>query len=759
MNIIAVGPREQDLEHTNGFFAGSVTLYGSGRGSNVSYCAQNHIRINHNIPSQSQTDFINNELRSRIREDPDVRFMSYDPNQAYDCDEEIVARTVCLNLKSLMERLNHKMSFRRWAERICSVHHSDVLSGAECSFQSLLDRYGMCKAFVVQADFSCGGEGTWIVTEKNYRSVERELDLGSRYLVSPYVENNVPVNVHAIIYEKEILLFPPSIQIMSIHANKLLYHGADFIGIQQANATALEAFCDSVLALCRELQAEGYRGVIGVDGMLIGTRAVVLETNNRFQGSTSLINRALHDAGLPSMQELNYEAFEKKRPAIDLENFAVPYSCYTYIADEMGRRAAWHDRPFLDDPDVVGVRDDGLQNEMELAPMASLERVIFRTNIVSVTSQGEVVLHPNIPDMDSVWMERIIRDRDILYTKIALLNQGVRLSQQARSYLDQHGGMREGVYNAVDITFCGIVINSAVRVKFAGLSPFSLETGKDGLVLCCCGQPLGPAQVQPADTLQSAALSPRVAMKDICLLATDRVRVQHARNCWFKSRGVGCRFCEVEDREFDFTRQDVFSAIDRYLESDYVFRHFLIGGRSDAPEEEAQKILEIAGYIHSKGDWPIYVMCVPPRDLEVLARWKDAGVTEIAMNMEIWDQDLARAWMPGKGAIPRKRYLEALERASELWGKTGAVRSAFVVGLEPEGSLLEGVEAVCATGAAPILSVFRPIPGTEGEWVMPPQNAFLLSVYQKAASICKRYGLALGPTCVPCQNNTLSLPC
>lgn len=759
MNIIAVGPREQDFEYTNGFFKGSVTLYGSGRGNNVSYCAQNHIRINHNIPSQSQADFINSELRSRIREDPEVRFMSYDPNQAYDCDEEIVARTVCLNPKPLMERLNHKMSFRHWAERICSVHHSDVLSGAECSFQSLLDRYGMHRAFVVQADFACGGEGTWILTEQNHQKVECKIASGDRYLVSPYVENNVPVNVHAIIYEKEILVFPPSIQIMSVHADKLLYHGADFIGVQQANVTALGAFCDSVLALCRELQTEGYRGVTGVDGMLIGARAVVLEMNNRFQGSTSLINRALHDVGLPSMQELNYEAFEKECSAIDLENFAVPYSCYTYIADKMGRRTVGHNRPFGDDPNVVGIRDDGLYDEMELAPMASLERVIFQTSIVSVTNQGAVALHPNIPDMDPVWLERIVKDRDILHTKIALVNQGVRLPQQTRTYLDQHGGMREGVYNAVDITFGDIVINSAVCVKFAGLSPFSLEVGERGLVLCCCGQPLGPAQVQPADTLQSVALSPRASMKDICLLATDRVRVQHARNCWFKSHGVGCRFCEVEDHEFGFTQQDIFSAIDRYLESNYVFRHFLIGGRSDVPEEEAQKILEIAGYIHSKGDWPIYVMCVPPENLETLARWKDAGVTEIAMNMEIWDRDLARAWMPGKGAIPRKRYLEALERASELWGKTGSVRSAFVVGLEPKESLLEGVEAVCRTGAAPILSVFRPIPGTEGERMVPPENAFLLTVYQEVVSICKRYGLVPGPTCVSCQNNTLSLPC
>ena len=151
----------------------------------------------------------------------------------------------------------------------------------------------------------------------------------------------------------------------------------------------------------------------------------------------------------------------------------------------------------------------------------------------------------------------------------------------------------------------------------------------------------------------------------------------------------------------------------------------------------------------------LFRSCVPPQDLETLREFKDAGVTELAMNLEIWDAGLARHWMPGKGLIPRERYLDALEFASELWGRTGSVRSAFVVGLEPEDSLLEGIRRVCQAGAAPILSIFRPIPGTAGNIIVPPENHQLLSVYEKAVSICQEYGLAPGPACVPCQNNTL----
>lgn len=78
-----------------------------------------------------------------------------------------------------------------------------------------------------------------------------------------------------------------------------------------------------------------------------------------------------------------------------------------------------------------------------------------------------------------------------------------------------------------------------------------------------------------------------------------------------------------------------------------------------------------------------------------------------------------------------------LHYATQLWGKNGDVRTAFIVGLEPMESLLKGIEEVCRIGVAPILSVFRPIPGTDGENIAPPDNELLLDIYKKAEQICE----------------------
>lgn len=756
--FIAVGPREQDFAYTNDFFSGSITLYGSNQGKNKSYAGSCRRRINHNVFTEEQAKFVENEMLKKIGEDPDVRFMSYDPNQAYDCSEEIVHRTVCLNGQALMDKLNHKITFRKWAEDVCRVHRSYLLNGKACTYQNLRREYGDYAAFVVQENFATGGEGTYILTAENADEIEGMLHKEEEYLVSGYEYYNVPLNIHAVVYEKDFMLFPASIQIMQVHNNKLLYQGADFIEAMHVDRSAMEEFRKYASDICVKLQREGFRGITGIDGMIVDGKVYILEMNNRFQGSTSLLNLALKDAGLPSMQELNYDSFHKSISEYAVDNLNVPYSCFVYLADGDGQPYPGHKRDWTKEKNIVGIYDDGLNYEWGIAPNATLERVIFDANIVSVTDEGRVVLHPNIPDMNDKWYDEIVRKHNLLYLKIALINQGVIVSQDAKRYLEDHGGMREGVYNAVDIFMKDIVVNSAIRVKFTKMSPFEIKTSSEGLMLYCCNMPVIDVAIQASDVLGEKMTSSGTKVKDICLFATDRVRVQHATNCHFKRCEVGCDFCEVDNHEFAFEMQDILEGIDLYIDSEYEFRHFLIGGRTEKPSQEARKILEIAGHIHKRGDWPIYVMCIPPQEKKVLDQFYDAGITELALNIEIWDRNLARKWMPGKGAIPRERYLEMLEHATGLWGKEGAVRTSFIVGLESRGSLMEGIKAVCAIGVAPILSVFRPIPGTKGEHIVPPANEELLWIYTQAQSICKEYGLELGPSCVPCQNNTLSLP-
>lgn len=202
----------------------------------------------------------------------------------------------------------------------------------------------------------------------------------------------------------------------------------------------------------------------------------------------------------------------------------------------------------------------------------------------------------------------------------------------------------------------------------------------------------------------------------------------------------------------------MFQVIDFYLDKANTFNHFLIGGGSEPRSIEPENILKIVKHIREKSEKNIYVMSLPPQNLQVLKDYYEAGVTEIGFNIEIFDPQMATLYMPGKSKLSRQEYIQALKEATRFWKTKGKVRSLIIVGLEPEASLLNGIQTLCEIGVMPILSVYRPIPGTATENIVPPSNRYLRELYKKATDICHRYSLHLGPDCPACQNNTLSLP-
>ena len=88
----------------------------------------------------------------------------------------------------------------------------------------------------------------------------------------------------------------------------------------------------------------------------------------------------------------------------------------------------------------------------------------------------------------------------------------------------------------------------------------------------------------------------------------------------------------------------------------------------------------------------------------------------------------------------------------------GRVRSLLLVGIEPIEDTLAGVEALAARGCDPVLSPFRPDPSTPMRAIPPPTEADLGEVWERSEEIVARYGMRLGPRCVPCMHNTLTFP-
>lgn len=760
--LIWTGARESDIRFTGDFFEKSITLYGKGKDTNQSFCSIKDYRINHNHITKEQTEFmITNEMKM-IEDDSSVQFMAYNPNLVHEYNDIIRQHTVCLNDKKLMRFLDSKIDFRQFASNFVPVLHSELIRGSDCTIKKLKSQFPKSDAWIIQADIASGGYQTYWITETNSEQVLGKLNGETRYLVSPYYKENIPINIHAIIYQDEILLTPGSVQIEKLDRNRLLYRGADYIAYRDINFQIREQFIKDVRILCKEIQKKGYRGLIGIDAMIVSGIARILEVNNRFQASTILINKVLEECHLPSLHELNYEAFQmpysRKVKNSQIQFLEINYSIYAFINEEITEHPQNILRNYPYEKTVVDFIDDGYASDQDSEDDAYLFKIIFNTNLVSIVENKRIRIHQNIVAPSIMWYQDIINKKDFKKLKISLLNQGVVLDQSVKTYLESKGGMREGVYFAVDLILDEkYIVNSPLAVKFASLSPFRVVEENEKLLLLYYNNIICKVRIEFADQISEKTVGNSVPVKRICLLATDRLRIQNSDFCTFKERNIPCNFCEVQYRDIKFDIEDIKAAIDLYFKSETVkFRHVLIGGLSNDLGKEKGAICAIIKHVRSYSNMPVYLMCLPCNCENDIDEYVNLGVTEIAFNLEVFDRKLAAQYMPGKGRIPLEKYKKALEKAVSKLGNKGAVRSAFIVGLESMESLLQGTEFVCKLGVAPIFSVFRPIPFTEMENMIPPENEWLLDAYNKAERICDRYGLKLGPTCPACQNNTLS---
>jgi hypothetical protein len=185
--------------------------------------------------------------------------------------------------------------------------------------------------------------------------------------------------------------------------------------------------------------------------------------------------------------------------------------------------------------------------------------------------------------------------------------------------------------------------------------------------------------------------------------------------------------------------------------------HILISGGTPRPEDYAYVREVYEATITNFPEAAVDIMMVPiPEvlDIDHLAR---CGLAEVSINLEVWSDETARRLMPRKHKQGRQHYLDYLQHSAKVLGGN-RVRSMLMLGLEPLEATLEGVEAIAAFGCVPVLSPFRPDPSTPLRNHPVPTAEFLRTAYVQARQITTRYGVPLGPPCIPCAHNTLTMP-
>lgn len=756
--IYWIGIRESEIDNTHDLFSGSITIFGTGEKANSSFERAHNVRFDYNQDYPAWYQFVKDCAQEIIENDPKCVFMLYDPMEINEYGQEVAKRTICQNPGSLLEMLDNKFKARQWLSTCVPILPYWMQQGKDINYNDLLQAFPGIYKFVVQASTSYGGSGTFLLTKENQVQICESLNQDTIYAVSPYKENSVSPNIHIVIYDDSVILLPPSLQLIIPDEHGFSYRGADYPVYNSVSEAADRKLRNYALQIGSTLKNAGYRGICGIDFLVDKTDVFFMEVNARFQSSTFLLNLAFDELQISkSMQELHLHAFKHLSSPQLPSDFMVPFSFfhYAFIPDYASQLQYIH--RMLQYSETIYCIDDSLDWSMGLERYTYLYKVVFRRHIAAISPENRCRIHTNIGiDSARISADDLCNDRERL--KVMLLSHGTRLSERAKNLLETNGGFNHEEFDALDLVLAGQqYVSVPYEANLSQLSPFCVDVGVDNsLFLSYYGQEVVSIRVRNPDPLGEQQTVNGVFYHDITYLTNDRLRVYQRPGCFFKDHNLGCKFCDMPRDEAAFSIEDILRVVDEYRNHPNV-RHYLMGGGSTAPDDDLKTAITIAKHIKETTQKPIYLMSLPPYDVKRLEDLYIAGVTEVAFNLEIFDRNLAEQFMPGKGAIPLSVYDDAFCYATKLWGKSGNVRTIFVVGLEPASSLLEGIEHVAQLGVAPILSLFRPMPETPLQEYLAPSDDEIWYIYQEAKRICSRYGLELGPSCPYCEDNTLKV--
>ena len=749
-NKCYIGIRESDIYYCKNYFDNIACLF-----SNMPSKEAFSIRHNQNIDHREIFPFFSNKIQQFYNQN--ATFYFYNQQTAYNYDKCIQHKCMCINEKELLDFINNKLSVKEWfAQNSIPVVPFATFMGKDILYSKLSAHFQGYTAFVIQTVHGGGGMGTFYAEVHHFSEILDKVEPMQRYIVSPYIPS-VSVNLHIFISEKQTVLSPPSVQIIELKQQQLCYRGGDFCAFQGIQDSVKEKIRQYSTKLADMLRKKGYRGIAGIDFIVAPDEKVYCcEINPRFQASTFILDRYLQECTnnpllASSCFELNEMAFQGNMMTTLSFEDKINYSCYFYYDD--GILSSYFKEKFelLKKNEQVDVFDDGMEfylSSHKTDNNSYLFRAVFPHSISKIS-----------PDM-TLWLNDNITVKqkpcdDISY-KTALLNQGIRVEGECNN-------IKNGVYESIDITvqFSPYIqprlnINCAFGINLSQYSPFLVKLSENTEELYYYNEKIADICVEKNHLSSLNELEQKMLY-----ISTDRLRIKLVSGCENKNLGKGCAFCNVPYSEYQFSMEQIQQALQNLLNLDIHFRHILIGGGSCLAPDSWDKIIEICNYLKSNNHFrekPISIMTMlPPKDM--LDKLKNAGVEEVAFNLEIADEKLARQLMPAKRSLGKDAYYEILQEAVRIFG-VGNVRSALLIGLDKEQDIYNEIVTLSEIGVIPCLSAFRALPKTPYENNLGPDNAYFLKVYRCASEMLSSMSgnvKELGPSCKACRNNMLIL--
>ncbi|MDO8674220.1 MAG: hypothetical protein Q7O66_22660, partial [Dehalococcoidia bacterium] len=247
-------------------------------------------------------------------------------------------------------------------------------------------------------------------------------------------------------------------------------------------------------------------------------------------------------------------------------------------------------------------------------------------------------------------------------------------------------------------------------------------------------------------------------------------RIAPVRHCEYFNTGEQCRFCNY-NATFQDSRAiglEVPTTIlaDETLEAyklraanvRFIEGRLVMGAITNSDLEVNTHLQFIVRLAKATPYLPNITLTTQPMSRANMLRLKDAGVSCVTMNMEVWDPQLFPVVCPGKAKHRgRERYLEAYQEAVEVfgWGHTGTnlppgatlmPENGHKTWQEARDSQIDGIRWLIQHGAFPMWTSFRLGAGSvfgdikANREKLPPTD-YVLDIGLAHHQACTEYGM------------------
>ena len=326
-NIYYIGVRESEVSYVKNFFTDYIVIFGKAKEKGLIQPLNQLLlkNIDHNNVANDDltADYWVEQMNICLSKHPDAKFMFYSQIKALKYFKNN-KHIICTNNKKLINKLDDKLYTREYYKNKVPCLPHFILRGRQIHINKLNRLFNTSgQKYVVQSERGSGGSGTLIFYDNKQK---KSIKARERYLVTQFCQNSIPINIHLMISKNNVLVLPPSTQIIENQYDHLIYKGCDFINFNSLPTEIKNKTIKYAQTIGDDLRHRGYLGVCGIDSIVCDNEVFFMEINSRFQNSSTVLNKALMENHQPSLQEMNYCCFYNKN--IEYKPIEVKYSCY-----------------------------------------------------------------------------------------------------------------------------------------------------------------------------------------------------------------------------------------------------------------------------------------------------------------------------------------------------------------------------------------------------------------------------------------------